>query len=153
MHHQNLKELLTEQARLQAKKSQLTTSALKAIENELGLIDSDLKTVTGLISEIVADGADQQRAAQDKETGAVNFVRDGIKVTHTISKSVTWDQKELGAIAARIAGAGENPNDYMTSSYKVSERDFKNWSKAVQNVFNKARTVKPGKPKITFKEV
>ena len=53
----NLKELLTEQARLHTKRSELTTNALKAIKDELGLIDSDLEAVTGLISEIVETGA------------------------------------------------------------------------------------------------
>ena len=83
----NLKELLAQKARLQDQRSELTTNALKAIESKLGLIDSDLETVTGLISEMVEAGAAQQREAQAKETGAVNFVRDGIKVTHNINKS------------------------------------------------------------------
>lgn len=150
---QNLKALLAQQARLQAEKSALIAEALKAIETQTGLIDADLTTVTGLVASIVDEGAAAMRAAQAKDTGAVNFVRDGIKVTHTVSKVVTWDQAKLSAVAARIAGAGDDPTAYMATEYKVSEKNYKEWPDAVKHVFNDARTVKPGKPKVTFKEV
>lgn len=153
MTSKNLKQLLTEKARLQANKSDIEATAYNAIKDQIALINSDLEAVNGFISEIVETGAAQQRAAQAKDTGAVNFVKDGIKVTHTVAKTVNWDQDELSAVVARIAGAGDDPNAYVKSSYKVSERAYKQWPDAVKRVFNQARTVKPGKPKIIFKEV
>ncbi|MCP4228866.1 MAG: hypothetical protein GY771_01790, partial [bacterium] len=111
------------------------------------------KTLAGLIFEITETGAARVRTAQAKDTGTVNFVRDGVSVKHVVGKVVTWDQEELSAVVAHIAGAGADPNEYVKSEYKVSERDYKDWPEAVKGFFNKARTVTPGKPKITYEEV
>lgn len=153
MDKNNLKVLLAEKARLQANKSELTTNALEAIKDKTGSIDSELEAVNGFISTIVNDGAAKQRKALSKDTGAVNFVNYGIQVTHTVPKSVKWDQKQLISIAARIAGAGENIGDYMTAEYKVEEKKFKAWIPSIRMVFQPARTVKPGNATIKFKEV
>ena len=105
MDKNNLKLLLADQTRLLATRADIEATALNAIKDKIALVNADLEAVTGLISEMVKAGAAQQRAAQAKEFGAVSFVNSGIKVTHTVPKAVTWDQAELSAIAARIAGA------------------------------------------------
>jgi hypothetical protein len=73
-------------------------------------------------------------------------VTDGVlRVTLDLPKRVSWDQKQLGAIAERIVAAGERVSDYMDVDLSVPESRFNNWPAVLREQFALARTVKAGK--------
>jgi hypothetical protein len=63
-----------------------------------------------------------------------------------LPKKVEWDQARLGAMVARIRAAGDDPTEYVETSYRVPERKYGAWPAAIRDGFEAARTVKPGKP-------
>ena len=84
-----------------------------------------------------------------KDTGSVNFEDEGIRITADLPKRPAWDQKKLAVIADRIREAGDDPSEFIEIAYKVAERKYTAWPKALQETFADARTLKTGKP--TFK--
>lgn len=92
------------------------------------------------------DMAQALRRAQGKDFGVTHFDDDGVRVTAELPKRVEWDQAQLTEIAARIRVTGEDPAQYIETSYRVSETKYGAWPEPIRAVFAPARTVKPGKP-------
>ena len=91
---------------------------------------------------------DKARAAlldSGRDFGTVHITDGPLRVTLDQPKKVTWDQKQLAAIAERITLAGERVQDYMDVDLSVSESRFNNWPPALKEQFASARTVKAGK--------
>ena len=61
-----------------------------------------------------------------------------------LPKRVDWDQEKLAAIVERIRAAGDEPAEYVESSFKVAERSYAAWPTAIREGFEPARTVRPG---------
>jgi hypothetical protein len=77
----------------------------------------------------------------------------GRKVRIEVPKQVEWDQDGLRQIARTIRQKmGEAPEDYIEYKLFVPENRYKAWPSTIQSMFEPARTVSPGKPKITFVE-
>lgn len=57
-------------------------------------------------------------------------------------------------MVARIRAAGDDPEEFIETSYRVPERKYAAWPAAIREGFEAARTVKPGKPifKLTLRE-
>lgn len=72
-------------------------------------------------------------------------------VTVTVPKNVSWDQERLADLENKLVGLGENPAEYIDTKRTVSESKYKAWPESLRAMFEPARTVKPGTPKITFK--
>ena len=87
----------------------------------------------------------EARAEVGKDFGVVHFQDQSIRVTVDTPKRVSWDQKQLAAIAKRIADSGDRVEDYLDVEFSVSESRFTNWPTALREQFAPARTVKPGK--------
>jgi len=66
------------------------------------------------------------RLAQGKDTGVVHFDDGDVSVTADLPKKVEWDQKQLAQLVARIAAAGDNPAEFIETSYRVSETKYRN---------------------------
>jgi hypothetical protein len=49
-------------------------------------------------------------------------------------------------MVARIRAAGDDPAEYVETTFRVSERKYAAWPTAIREGFEAARTVKPGKP-------
>lgn len=85
------------------------------------------------------------RNKQNKATGSI-FIRDGnFKVTSVIPKKVDWDQEKLKDVVAAIKKHGDNPDEYVETSYKVLENKYTSWPEHIKNIFKPARLVKTGK--------
>jgi hypothetical protein len=69
-----------------------------------------------------------------------------VRITADLPKKVEWDQVQLVDIVARIAAAGDNPDEYVECAYRVSETKFNAWASSLRSQFIPARTVKVGKP-------
>jgi len=136
---------------LQTRRKGLIDEAMAAIADEIEHIDTQMAKVKAQIDGMVAE--DLAALRRDKSTGVVKFVRDGVEVKETVSKVVTWDQIKLQEIHHKIKSAGDNPDEYIGMKLSVAESAFKAWPAMIKKIFEPARTVKPGKPSLSFKVV
>lgn len=93
-----------------------------------------------------ADRAQRLRLEAGKDTGAVTFVDDEVKVTADLPKRVEWDQDELAAIVERIRAAGQDPAEFVEASYRVTETKYNAWPAAWRETFARARVLRCGRP-------
>ena len=93
-----------------------------------------------------AEQAHAARQANGRDFGVCHLNDGALRVTVDLPKTVTWDQTQLAATAARIAAAGDRVADFIDVDYSVSESRFNNWPPALKDQIVPARTVKPGKP-------
>ena len=91
------------------------------------------------------DRAHQLRLDANKDTGIVHFDGGNVRVTADLPKKVEWDQKQLAELVDRIAAAGDNPAEFVETSYRVSETKYQAWQESLRSQFTPARTVKVGK--------
>ncbi len=106
-----------------------------------------------LTAGIAARYADQIAAARrdaQKDTGTIRLEDGEVVVIADAPKRVEWDQEAVGAIVKRITDAGEDPGEYVETSYKVQERKFTAWPASIRSAFEAARTVKTGAQKISL---
>lgn len=102
--------------------------------------------LNGAIALRYGDRAAAARRAEGKDTGTVRLDDGEVTVIADLPKKVEWDQTRLGAMVARIRAAGDDPAEYVETSYRVPERQYGAWPAAIREGFEAARTVKPGKP-------
>ena len=107
--------------------------------------------LNGAIALRYADRAAAARRAEGKDTGTVRLDDGEVTVIADLPKKVEWDQATLGEMVARIRAAGDDPAEYVETTFRVSERKYGAWPAAIRDGFEAARTVKPGKP--TFRLV
>jgi hypothetical protein len=102
--------------------------------------------LNGAIALRYADRAATSRQAEGKDTGTVRIVDGEVTVIADLPKKVEWDQATLGRMVARIRAAGDDPTEFVETTFRVSERKYGAWPAAIRDGFEAARTVKPGKP-------
>jgi hypothetical protein len=81
-----------------------------------------------------------------RDFGTTHLQDGTLHVKFELPKKVTWDQKQLAAIAQRIVASGDRLEDYIDLKYTVSESRFTNWPEGLREQFASARTVAAGKP-------
>lgn len=94
--------------------------------------------------------ASSERAKLGKYTGKINLTDGQYIVSIDVPARSNWDQKELESIFNRIEKTDDDPKEYIDISYKISERKYKSWPQVIRSEFDKARTLKKGKPVITI---
>lgn len=107
--------------------------------------------LNGAIALRYDDRAGAARRAEGKDTGTIRLEDDEVTVIADLPKRVEWDQARLGEMVARIRAAGEDPAEYVETTFRVSERKYGAWPAAIREGFEAARTLRPGKP--TFRLV
>lgn len=100
----------------------------------------------GVLVRRYEDKARSERMYLGKDTGVVRLEDDGVTVVCDLPKKVEWSQPELTFVAHKLMVSGKRVEEYVDSVYRVSERKFNMWPSEVQALFDKARTVKWGKP-------
>ena len=95
------------------------------------------------------------RAAAGKDTGTVRFQEGSVEIAVDLPKKVEWDQARLAALIPKICAGGEDPADYVETSFKVSERAYTAWPERIRVAFEPARIVRTGRQtfKLTLKPV
>ena len=68
-----------------------------------------------------------------------------------LTKKVDWDQAELATLVAAIRAEDGDPAEYVDTLFRVPERKYAAWPRHIRTAFERARTVKTGKP--TFRLV
>jgi len=117
-----------------------TTKRVKAAKTRLD----------GALTIRYATRADEIRQAGGKDTGTVRFDDGDFTVVADLPKRIAWDQAQLARMVERIRAGGDDPTEIIDISYKVAERKFAAWPTSMQEAFRDARTVHPGKLKITL---
>jgi hypothetical protein len=107
--------------------------------------------LNGAIGLRYGDRAAAARRAEGKDTGTVRLDDGEVTVIADLPKKVEWDQAALGGMVARIRAAGDDPSEYVETSFRISERKYAAWPTSLREGFEAARTVKAGKP--TFRLV
>jgi len=102
--------------------------------------------LNGAIALRYADRAAAARRAEGKDAGTVRLDDGDVTVIADVPKRVDWDQVRLGQMVARIRAAGDDPEEYVETIFRVSERKYAAWPASIREGFETARTVKPGKP-------
>lgn len=97
--------------------------------------------------------AEQQRQQQDKPFGTIRIEDGSFVVICDVPKKAEWDQLELAKIAHAIHEAGDDPSEYVEVSYRVAERKYTAWPEHIRKSFDKARTLKAGKPTYVIKPI
>jgi len=95
-----------------------------------------------------ASRAAELRQEIGKDTGTVRFDDGDFTIVADLPKRIAWDQSQLASLAKRIRVGGEDPDEYIDTSFKVSERKYTAWPEYLRQDFEPARTVKPGTLKI-----
>ncbi|MDP1524181.1 MAG: hypothetical protein Q8M20_00085 [Rhodocyclaceae bacterium] len=127
---------------------------------DLKCFEAAAKSELAALSNMIQTGLDMrygeqakaQLLAENKDTGTTHVVDGNFDVTVEVSKDVTWDQKALQAIWNRMVAAGQDPTEFITAKYNVSESRFKAWPEVFRQPFMAARTVKPKAAKFTLRK-
>lgn len=85
------------------------------------------------------------RSLDSKDSGTVHFTDGNYKITSVIAKKVEWNQEKLKDVVIAIKKHGNNPDEYVESSYRVSETKYTSWPEHIKNIFKPARIFKLGK--------
>jgi len=123
----------------------LLQKALIAAMTEVTQAKKQLEQIEHAIDMRYAQRAKSLRLAQGKDTGVVHFDDGNVRVTADLPKKVEWDQKQLHELILRIASSGDNPAEFIETSYRVSETKYQAWQESLRSQFTPARTVKVGK--------
>ena len=88
------------------------------------------------------DIASNLRKIDSKDTGTVHFTDGDFKITSVLAKKVDWDQDRLKDVVTAIRKHGDNPDEYVETSYKISETKYTAWPEHIKNIFKPARLLK-----------
>ena len=124
----------------------------RVYEEQIKEIQGHMANVVTEIESLLAAKLLDLRTLQGKETGTVNLLFEGYKVTETIPKKVEWDQEKLNELFDRIVTAGDDPRAYMKMKLEVPEKKYGELAPELQAVFAEARTIKHGKAQLAFEE-
>jgi hypothetical protein len=102
--------------------------------------------LNGAIALRYTDRAASARRAEGKDAGTVRFEDDEVTVVADLAKKVDWDQDELATLVAAIRAEDGDPTEYVDMVFRVSERKYAAWPRHIRTAFERARTVKTGKP-------
>jgi hypothetical protein len=133
----------------------LPADLLALLQEEAEAAAKDARTLADWLNGAIAlrygDRAAAARRTEAKDTGTVRLEDGEVTVIADLPKKVDWDQAKLGKLVQRIRAAGDDPAEYVETTFRVSERKYGAWPTSIREGFEAARRVKPGKP--TFRLV
>lgn len=108
-----------------------------------------------LLLRLYGDSARNAYHIAQKDTGTVHIpASNTLTLTVETDKNVKWDSATLRAGIEQIArehGADAAQHYYGKLKLELGEKDFDGALPAVKTILQRARTLKPGKMKFTFK--
>ncbi|RIJ86612.1 hypothetical protein RSP822_08950 [Ralstonia solanacearum] len=118
-------------------------AAIAWLKNARAKLDAALELSYG-------DQAREALRASERDFGTVHIADGPLRIKYECPKKVSWSQKRLNEITARIVAAGEQPEAYVDIKLTVPESRYNNWLPALREQFADARTVEPAKPSFTL---
>lgn len=125
---------------------------IKECDDEIEVIEAQKNAFQKELSELIADDVRIAMDGKPYGCGTANLEAQSFEIKCTIGKTVKWDQSKLQKLWNDILKSGEEPSQYIKVKYEVAEDAYKNWPSSIADVFEPAREVKAGKPKLEFKE-
>jgi hypothetical protein len=133
----------------EAQLAELPPLQLQHFDSELNQAITALDTLRtrldGALVRRYGQTARQLRLTAGKDFGVVHLDDGPLRITVDVPKRVTWDQDQLADLVTRIRAAGEDPAEYVETTFRVPESRFTAWPEHLRAQFANARTVKPGK--------
>lgn len=120
----------------------------REIDETLKRVKAAKARLDGSLTIRYATRATEERLAAGKDTGTVRFDDGDFTVVTDLPKRIGWDQNRLAEMVERIRAAGDDPAEYVDTSFKVPERKYAAWPEGIRKGFEPARTVRPGSLKI-----
>jgi len=103
-----------------------------------------------VLSRLYGDQAHTAYLIAKKDTGTVHIpASNSLNLTVDVDKTVVWDQAILRKTLDSMAP--EDARHYAKVKLEVGEKEFTAAPPAIKTALQRARTVKPGKMKFTFK--
>jgi len=131
---------------------------------ELALLASDLAEAKTYLTSVEAKfrsaldlkyGSQAQvaRQAAGKDTGVARIADGRFVIVTELPKKVKWDQAKVTAAVKTITDQWrDDPAQYVTTEFKVSEAAYNAWPLVVRKLFEPARTVEHGRPTFRIEE-
>ena len=139
-----------------AEMAELPTSDLAEMQAEIAYAMDRAKALkANLDAAIVAKFGDKIDAAYaEKHTGTAHILDGEYDLEINVPKKIEWDQDLLRAAEKQIKDWGDDPEEYISVTRKVSETAWKSWPSRLKEMFADARTEGTAKPqfKISKKE-
>lgn len=127
-----------------------SSEALFKLKNDAADLQTTAKATVDHIDRALdikySERAHRLRLEAGKDTGVVHFDDGHVRIAADLPKKVEWDQVRLAEITRRIAANGDDPAQYVETSYRVSETKFGAWPESLKAAFVPARTLKTSKP-------
>lgn len=121
---------------------------LVSLNESIKLLQADKLNLEDDILKHIKSDVDSYLKDKDYGSGTANVVIGDAKIKVTIGKKVTYDQYGLRKAFYVLKDKGQNPEEYISVKYDVSESKYKEWPSDLKDVFKAYRTVEPTKPKI-----
>ena len=102
--------------------------------------------LNGAISLRYAERAAAARLTEGKDTGTVRFDDADCMIVADLPKKVEWNQDELATLVSAIRAENGDPAEYVDTVFRVPERKYAAWPRYIRTAFERARTVKTGRP-------
>ena len=102
--------------------------------------------LNGAIAQRYANQAAETRRTEGKDAGTIRLEDGEVTVISDLPKRVDWDQAELATLVAAIGAEDGDPAEYVGTVFRVPERKYAAWPRHIRTAFERARTVKTGKP-------
>ncbi|MBF0182381.1 MAG: hypothetical protein HQM03_20385 [Magnetococcales bacterium] len=128
----------------------LPVRELARLQQEAAEAMGRVKLLNDLLDGVFARRFGEQAAAIRQESGKsfgiIRFQDGDVEIAMDLPKRPSWDQAKLAGIVQTIRDAGDDPAQYVDTSFDVSERKYTAWPENIRRVFEPARVVKSGKP-------
>ncbi len=125
---------------------------LLIIKQKIAELTSQKKQLETALSVMAEPEILAQLSGKDYGAGTATIVSEKYKIKYVVSKKVKWNQEMLDGVSRELVARGEDPREYITVKFDVSENAYKNWPISLQSIFESARTVEIGSPTITIEE-
>ena len=107
--------------------------------------------LNGAIALRYADRAAAARRAEGKDTGTIRLDDGEVTVIADLRRRSTGTRPSSTTLVAAIRAEDGDPAEYVDTLFRVPERKYAAWPRHIRTAFERARTVKTGKP--TFRLV
>jgi len=139
-----------------AEMAALSTSDLAEMQAEVADATDRAKSLKSLLDHAINEKFRTQieQKYAEKHTGTAHIHDGDYDLEINVPKKIDWDQALLKKAEAQIVEWGDDPEEYISVTRKVSETAWKSWPSRLKEMFADARTEGTAKPqfKITRKE-
>lgn len=121
------------------------------IEEKIEHYKAEKVKIEEIIESLVGESLRRSRLLHGKDTGTVVAMVEGIEIKQNLPKRIVWNQDKMKQIVIKIQESGDDPDQYISVKYSISEKQFRDFPLDIRKFFMQAREVNTGKARLTFK--